>query len=825
MSDSKTLLHKLQRDPADLVTLRQLKKQLLQERRVKGLAQVIEWWAKRAPTKEQGAQELYEVALAMETRARMPERAIELYEAALTYHPSHAAAQARLSSLRPDQEFDALLDALEGDSVHPPPSAAPRGHETPAPRGDRAHPSPATSQPPSFTAGAAAQPPQTPAPQLSDPPRRRARLSTSPRAARAAQTGLAQPTRAMRAPSASSAAAARPSDRPVASARAHSPIPSLRSVPPVSPSQPAFESLPGLDDEEERDTSRHDRPAPRSAAAPVSARVSATAQPSAQRPSTTRSPLPPLPSSRPPASPQPPLPSPAATAYRAVPTTGRVSSTPPQLPSQRVSSTPPVLPEAPVSNTPPSRHAPRPSAPTTPGKPSRASTPSAPPDGFEPHLYADEEDEDERSEAHFGVGAILAQPAPPATHGPYRLEVVRSRGDSVLGAEHVRLWGNGGTVGLKLRRAGASAFRVTPPPSATGVLRSANGQSGPIEQQPLRLVAGDVAELNIDGVNHRLRVIRMGSPPVTRVSNWHVGRYAGAIAAALLVHALGMVGLLIMQAEGVTFAVESRSREEIFAEAKLAPPDKKAPKPPPRPKPIKLRKRPKPDRPAPSEEQAKIPNSVRKRLKTIARTRARSSKNSVDRLVSALTSPHAGEGKTVKDVVSNIEAVAGSEKSASFRVGGTLAGIKGVGPNVASGGGGEVGTLGGSEATGSLKRLTAARRSGGVRGKVSTISALAKVQGSLSRSEVLKVLNANQRKVQRCYERALTSKPQLSGRLTFSWTIKTNGRVGDVRQSASTLGDNNVSKCIGSVIKSMRFPEPKGGPVTITFPWIFTRAT
>ena len=51
-----------------------------------------------------------------------------------------------------------------------------------------------------------------------------------------------------------------------------------------------------------------------------------------------------------------------------------------------------------------------------------------------------------------------------------------------------------------------------------------------------------------------------------------------------------------------------------------------------------------------------------------------------------------------------------------------------------------------------------------VRGKVTSVKALAKVHGSLSRGDVLKVLNKNQHKIQRCYERALLANPSLAGR-------------------------------------------------------------
>lgn len=824
MADTKTLVRQLQHNPKDLALLRTVKKQMLSERRLTGLAQLVEWWAKRAPSPRTAAQELYEVGVALESRPKYKERALALYELAVSYHPEHAAARARITVLRPDEEFDALMNALESDSIHPPPGqtqpanaslkgsvpAAPTSQgatspksSLPATRASQGSASPHTSKPGPYSS----QGPQNP---RTGPPGRAPGDTAAASSGRSQRAGQPQP---------SLGAGRRNSSMPAPGHNhsSHPPIPSLRSavarpstVPPL-PAQPL-----------------------RSAAAAA----------------LTDAEPPPISSPAPPP-PQPHVSSPLPPSNRGLPTGGStfeghvdedVDTSPQQqriAPADAATGQPnagprlspapqtrPVISQAPATKR-PTPAPPLPGRATTPASPEMVGV--APPDGFEPALYDDDAEEDadhDRSGARFAVGAILAEPPANAAQkgGATRLEVVRSRGDAVMGVSQVRLWGRGGSENLRMRRVGLHTYQVKPPAGASGFRKPVGGSSVAVGEQPFRLDAGDIAEVTANGVVHRLRLIQLSKPPAVVARELPVKRYATALATGILIHLLGVLAVVVMHSQGVTFVVDDRPREEIFAEAKLAPPpDKKKPKIR-KPKRIKLRKRTKPDKPAPSEERAKIPNSMRKRLKKIARSRARSNKNSVDRLVSALTSPHAGEGKTVKEVVSNIEAVKGGERSAAFRVGGTLAAIEGVGPNIASGGGGQVGTLGGKEATGSLERLTGPKRKGGVRGKVATVSALAKVQGSLSRSEVLKVLNQNQRKVVRCYERALTSKPNLSGKLTFTWTIKPNGRVGSVRQAASTLGHNGVSKCISGVIKRMRFPKPKGGSVSITFPWIFTRA-
>jgi hypothetical protein len=274
----------------------------------------------------------------------------------------------------------------------------------------------------------------------------------------------------------------------------------------------------------------------------------------------------------------------------------------------------------------------------------------------------------------------------------------------------------------------------------------------------------------------------------------------------------------LLTALGVTFRVEDRPREEIFAEIRAKPPEQrpKKPKPPPR-----IRRKKKPKEVPPPERPAQIPKYLRKHLKRISKTRP---EERAQRVISALTSPVQGEGQTLRDVVTNLDAVSGGQKAGAFALGGTLAHLDGVsGVNIASGGGGELGTLGGEEAVKDTKKLQA-RRKGKVRGRVRALSVGSRVSGSLSKGEVLAVINRHMGKIQGCYERGLTRKPTLAGRVTFNWTISPKGRVKGVRQVNSTLGDIPVSNCISGVIKRMRFPKPRGGSVSITFPFIFRRA-
>lgn len=728
---AKQLVQRLQRNPADLALLAQAKQALVAERRYKTYIKVMRWWARRAPTPQQGAQGLFESGELAQQKLKDDAQAIELFEAALALDPQHTAASAALAALRHDPEFADLMDGFDAESVPPP--------------GPSSHP----------------------------PPLRSSRAPARP------HSGEIAPPKSRR-----------------------------RSVPP--PAAP---------------------PSPRS---------------SAPAPVKRSSPRPASPVSPPPAV--------------SVPKVGGPSFFPEQAPPPAASAPPPVAP-APAAHSPspvpPPLAAPPPAvAPAVPGAPaapgvadedeptgpfrSEPPVPAAvlqpPPDGFEPALYDDEaearEDAAALQPAAFPIGMITGDASLPLSSpasGPARLQVVRRRGDTVLGATTLRFWGRAGSGALSARRAGPSSYRVRLGDGAAGWLRRA--ADGPdaarhslSAQAVVRMEPGDVAEVAQAGVIHRVVVTRVGPPPLHGREPWPIKRQATAVGIAFAIHMLALGAIASLSSMGVSFRVETRTRDEIFAEARMKPPEER-PKPKlKKPKPVKLRKRRKQQpKPPETEAQAKIPKSLRKRLRKIARTRSASSGNAVDRLVTALKSPVAGEGQTLKEVVSNIDAVKGGESAGAFRIGGTLAALEGGSPNIVSSGGGEVGTLGGEAATGKLTRLKA-KKGGAVRGKVSTIKALAKVQGSLSRGEVQKVINENQHKMQRCYERALNAKPSLAGKLTYTWTIKTSGSVGTVRNAGNTMGDAGVAKCIAGVIKHMRFPRPKGGPVEVTYPFIFKRA-
>jgi outer membrane biosynthesis protein TonB len=289
------------------------------------------------------------------------------------------------------------------------------------------------------------------------------------------------------------------------------------------------------------------------------------------------------------------------------------------------------------------------------------------------------------------------------------------------------------------------------------------------------------------------------------------------IAIAIIVHVVVGGAAAYMQPSDKE---EGKNKEdEVFAVVKMDDPKVKQPE---KKKPKKKRKVK--DAVAMAE---KAPNVSRRAIKKISRTKV-SKSSSVNSLLKVLSKGSGKAGKTnaIKDLVSNVDAVAASKGAGStFSIAGAIASLPGSGVNIArQGGGGDVSTLSGDDVAGKgsgIASLGKGKRGGKVRGKVTKMSSGAKVGGALSREDVLRVINAHLHAIQACYERALISTPNLSGRIAFDWTVTKNGRVKGVRVRSSTLGSTKVSSCISNQIKKWKFPRPKGGDARITYPFLF----
>jgi outer membrane biosynthesis protein TonB len=95
------------------------------------------------------------------------------------------------------------------------------------------------------------------------------------------------------------------------------------------------------------------------------------------------------------------------------------------------------------------------------------------------------------------------------------------------------------------------------------------------------------------------------------------------------------------------------------------------------------------------------------------------------------------------------------------------------------------------------------------------------VDGQLDPGVVSKEVRTRLGAIKACYERALKRNPTLSGKVVVHWTITAAGTVSGIDVENDTMGDNEVSSCIKSLIARWRFPAPAGGSVEVSFPFVF----
>lgn len=94
---------------------------------------------------------------------------------------------------------------------------------------------------------------------------------------------------------------------------------------------------------------------------------------------------------------------------------------------------------------------------------------------------------------------------------------------------------------------------------------------------------------------------------------------------------------------------------------------------------------------------------------------------------------------------------------------------------------------------------------------------------ALSRAAIRKVISANMAQAQACYREGLKKDPSLEGTVVVRLVVVASGAVANAEVAASTLGDAAVEKCLTDRARTWRFPEPRGGNITIiTHPFTFS---
>lgn len=136
---------------------------------------------------------------------------------------------------------------------------------------------------------------------------------------------------------------------------------------------------------------------------------------------------------------------------------------------------------------------------------------------------------------------------------------------------------------------------------------------------------------------------------------------------------------------------------------------------------------------------------------------------------------------------------------------------------------GGIATKGRAGGTGNFKEGTAL--AGGNVGSgdiVAMVDEETVIEGGLDRDAISEVIRRNLGQIRYCYERQLSSNPELYGKVLVKFTIGATGMVSEQRVDSSTLKSAMVEGCIMRRMAAWKFPEPKGGTlVHVSYPFLF----
>ncbi len=477
---------------------------------------------------------------------------------------------------------------------------------------------------------------------------------------------------------------------------------------------------------------------------------------------------------------------------------------------------PPVAPPAPAVAPPPAppqeAAAPRETAPPVADEPPADAAPAPWMDAAT--YFGDDDEEDEATFVEpFDLAQQLLVPPRQQAEGPkesycaaHVVRVVQGRVLETVGVHPGTDYRSPGGA-VKCSIAGEQ-LQLTLQATVTGVAVQGeqSAQLGATDggAQTLVLRDGDSAQLSESGAFYRVlvyrpprapRSLRLGISPL----------FVLLILVALLSHMV--VGVALALVGPGKIQSETADEDEVFAMVDMeAPndldkPDK--PKPPP------------PDATAMAERAPTVTN------KTVTQVQQQPKSADVNSVLNTLAhgSGNTGETRPLAEQVGNVDRAA-ANGNGSFGLSDRLAALPGNSVTVKRGDG-SINTQAGEQVANPELTSIGEGRKGEVKGKVTKMSSEAKVEGSLSRSEVTRVVNSHIHEIQACYERSLINNPDISGRIVFDWTVTPEGGVTGVRVRSSTLGSSEVASCISALIKKWKFTQPEGGEVTVTYPFLF----
>jgi hypothetical protein len=97
-------------------------------------------------------------------------------------------------------------------------------------------------------------------------------------------------------------------------------------------------------------------------------------------------------------------------------------------------------------------------------------------------------------------------------------------------------------------------------------------------------------------------------------------------------------------------------------------------------------------------------------------------------------------------------------------------------------------------------------------------SGSAATEAGLSQQDVKAVVRANRPSMEKCYDEALSAKPDFKGKITLVFSVNPDGTVDKKRAGlGGDLGGETFAKCVLDVVVAMHFPAAKA-PTDVQMP-------
>jgi hypothetical protein len=92
----------------------------------------------------------------------------------------------------------------------------------------------------------------------------------------------------------------------------------------------------------------------------------------------------------------------------------------------------------------------------------------------------------------------------------------------------------------------------------------------------------------------------------------------------------------------------------------------------------------------------------------------------------------------------------------------------------------------------------------------------------MSPADVNKTMKAQTAKVQGCFKKAKKKDPSVTGEVKIKFIITNDGKVKDWKDDMSSMSNQDVTNCVGEIVKKLKFPKQKSpgdavGSYTINF--------